>query len=37
MIKSSLKTYQGRMMESFALELELLVHFEIGLGFSFWA
>ena len=34
MMKSSLKAYHGRKMENFARGLELLVHFQISLGFK---
>ena len=32
-MKSSLKAYHGRMRENFAHGLELLVYFQIGMGF----
>ena len=36
-MKSSLKAYHQRKRENFAHGLELLVHFQIGLGFQFQA
>jgi hypothetical protein len=33
-MKSSLKAYHRRMKDNFACGLELLVHFQIGLGFK---
>ena len=34
-LKSSLKAYHERTRENFACGLDLLVHFQIGLGFTF--